>query len=142
MLPGFRSDGYLPDGLHGASIDELRTRFGGPSARRRRLMSRIAYWHHLAVAVGAERMLIDGSFVTAKCDPGDADVVIWLPADIEDQLERNREDAITLDGIISVWNEVDLFGVVDAAGWNDWVAFFGRTREADGRGKGLVEVEL
>jgi hypothetical protein len=36
----------------------------------------------------------------------------------------------------------ELFAAEDDADWDEWVEFFGRTRESDGRRKGLVEVEL
>ncbi len=36
----------------------------------------------------------------------------------------------------------ELFAAEDETDWNEWTAFFSRTREADGRRKGLVEVIL
>lgn len=36
----------------------------------------------------------------------------------------------------------ELFAAEDEADWDDWVEFFSRTREADGRRKGLVEIKL
>jgi hypothetical protein len=36
----------------------------------------------------------------------------------------------------------ELFAAEDDEDWQAWVAFFSRTREADGRSKGLVEVQL
>ena len=36
----------------------------------------------------------------------------------------------------------ELFPAEDGTDWDEWVDFFGRTREADGRRKGLVEVIL
>jgi len=36
----------------------------------------------------------------------------------------------------------EIFAAEDDADWSDWVAFFARTREADGRSKGVVEVQL
>jgi hypothetical protein len=36
----------------------------------------------------------------------------------------------------------ELFAAEDGTDWDEWVEFFGRTREADGRRKGLVEVIL
>ena len=36
----------------------------------------------------------------------------------------------------------ELFGAEDDNDWNAWVEFFSRTRELDGRRKGLVEIEL
>ena len=36
----------------------------------------------------------------------------------------------------------ELFGVFTRERWEAWLAFFGQTREIDGRRKGLVEVIL
>jgi len=36
----------------------------------------------------------------------------------------------------------EIFAAEDRRDWDDWVEFFSRTREADGRRKGIVEVEL
>ena len=37
---------------------------------------------------------------------------------------------------------VVVFAAEDEADWSEWVVFFSRTREADGRCKGLVEIQL
>jgi hypothetical protein len=36
----------------------------------------------------------------------------------------------------------EIFAAEDETDWNDWIEFFSRTREHDGRRKGLVEVQL
>jgi len=36
----------------------------------------------------------------------------------------------------------EVFAAEDETDWNEWVEFFSRTREIDGRRKGLVEIEL
>ena len=36
----------------------------------------------------------------------------------------------------------EIFAAEDETDWNEWVEFFSRTRETDGRRKGLVELEL
>ena len=40
MIPAFRSDGYLPEGLHPADEAEITFRFGSATPRRRRLVLR------------------------------------------------------------------------------------------------------
>jgi hypothetical protein len=142
MIPAFRPDGYLPEGLHIASEAELTFRFGSNSARRRRLALRVRRWIELARAVGAKRLLIDGSFVTSKPDPHDVDAVIMLPADFSQQIRRGSEPAIELEQMLLTRRPEELFGAEDQVDWNEWAAFFSRTREADGRRKGLVELSL
>src|SRR5947209_14583401 len=87
-LPPFRSDGYLPEGVYVCSEAEVIFRFGSSGRRRRRLVRRLRRWIELGRQVGARRLLVDGSFVTAKEEPGDIDTVILLPEDFTQQLER------------------------------------------------------
>lgn len=87
-------------------------------------------------------MLVDGSFVTARADPGDVDAVILLPADFEQQIALGMESALELETMLLTRHPEEIFAAEDDNDWNDWVDFFSRTRERDGRGKGLVEIEL
>jgi hypothetical protein len=86
--------------------------------------------------------LIDGSFVTAKAEPDDIDAVVLLPVDFREQLGRSDPLAMELEEMLLTRRPEELFAAEDAADWNDWVEFFSRTREPDGRRKGLVEVNL
>ena len=65
-IPKFCADGFLPEGLYLASEANIMFRFGSSSRRRRRLILRLRRWIELVRLVGALRLLIDGSFVTAK----------------------------------------------------------------------------
>ncbi len=142
MIPAFRADGYLPEGVYPVSEAELTFRFGSTSSRRRRLAIRVRHWIELARAVGAKRLLIDGSFVTDKLDPRDVDAVVLLPVDFQAQIRLGKDPAIELEQILLTRRPEELFAAEDQTDWDEWVAFFSRTREFDGRRKGLVEVEL
>jgi hypothetical protein len=140
MIPVFRPDGYLPEGVHLASEAEVTFRFGSTSPRRRRLALRVRRWIELARAVGAARLLIDGSFVTEKLDPHDVDAVLLLPADFHAQIRRGFEAALELEEMLLTRRPEELFGAEDQTDWGEWAQFFSRTREFDGRHKGLVEI--
>jgi hypothetical protein len=142
LIPPFRADGYLPNGLHPASEAEVTFRFGAPTLRRRRLTLRLRRWIDLARQVRARRLLVDGSFVTAKDEPNDIDAVILLPKDFQEQLARQSEPALELEDMIMTRRPEEIFAAEDEIDWNEWVEFFGRTREFDRRRKGLVEIEL
>jgi hypothetical protein len=86
--------------------------------------------------------LIDGSFVTDKPDPNDIDAVVLLPADFQQQIDDGNESALELEQMLLTRTPEEIFAAEDDADWKDWVEFFSRTREADGRRKGLVEIEL
>ena len=142
MIPVFRPDGYLPEGLHAAAEAEVTFRFGSTGSRRRRLVLRLRRWVALARQVRARRLLVDGSFVTSKPDPNDIDAVVLLPHDFQEQVARGVEPALELEEMLLTRRPEGIFAAEDDRDWNEWVAFFSRTREADGRRKGLVEVEL
>jgi hypothetical protein len=142
MIPAFRPDGYLPEGLHPATDAEVTFRFGSTTPRRRRLVLRLRRWLLLAREIGARRLLIDGSFVTAKPEPDDIDAVILLPIDFAAQVNRALESAIELEEMLLTRRPEELFAAEDESDWSDWFEFFSRTRESDGRRKGLVEIQL
>ncbi len=141
-IPGFRGDGYLPEGLYLASEAEVVFRFGALTRRRRRLALRLRRWIELTRRVAGKRLLVDGSFVTAKDEPEDIDTVILLPPDFQQQVDRGIESALELEEMFLTRRPEEVFAAEDVADWNEWVEFFSRTREADGRRKGLVEIRL
>lgn len=142
MIPDFRDDGYLPEGLYLASEAEITFRFGTATPRRRRLALRLRRWIELSRSVAAKRLFVDGSFVTAKPNPNDVDAVVWLGADFVDRVSRGDMEAMELEMMLVTRQPEEIFAAEDRRDWDDWVRYFSRTREADGRRKGVVEVEL
>jgi hypothetical protein len=142
IIPPFRSDGYLPEGVYVCSEAEAMFRFGSSSRRRRRLVLRLRRWIELGRLVGARRLLVDGSFVTAKEEPYDIDSVILLPVDFTRQLDRELAPALELEEMLLTRRPEEIFAAEDEADWQEWVAFFSQTREPDRRRKGLVEIHL
>ncbi len=142
MIPDFRDDGYLPEGLHLATSAEMTFRFGTTTPRRRRLALRLRRWIELSRAVAAKRLFVDGSFVTAKAEPNDVDAVVWLGDDFVNRVSRGDREAVELEMMLLTRQPQEIFAAEDRRDWDDWVEFFSRTREADGRRKGVVEMEL
>jgi hypothetical protein len=142
MIPDFRDDGYLPHGLQMSTEAEVTFRFGASSPRRRRLVLRLRRWIELSRLTGASRFLVDGSFVTPKEEPNDIDAVVFLADDFEEQISRGFEAALEMEQMLLTRRPEEIFAAEDLDDWNDWVEFFSRTRESDGRRKGIVEVRL
>jgi hypothetical protein len=142
MIPDFREDGYLPEGLHVATEAEVTFRFGTATPRRRRLALRLRRWTELSRAVAAKRFFVDGSFVTCKPEPNDVDAVVWLPRGFAQRVSNGNVEAIELETMLLTRHPEEIFGAEDRLDWDDWLEFFSRTREPDGRRKGLVEIEL
>jgi hypothetical protein len=72
MIPPFDATGNLPPGIHAVAWDEFVARFGTTPRRLALLAGLKAALDSLGVA-GCRRAYIDGSFVTAKPEPGDFD---------------------------------------------------------------------
>ena len=85
---------------------------------------------------------MDGSFVTARAEPNDVDAVVLLPADFQRQIDRGIDAALELEHMLLTRHPEEIFAAEDETDWNEWIEFFSRTRETDGRRKGLVEVQL
>ena len=81
----------LPEGIHEVSFDEVKRRFAGTEHRRVLLEGLRKGCESLAEA-GCESVLIDGSFVSEKPNPGDFDVC-WDPVNVD----AERLDPILLD---------------------------------------------
>ena len=96
----------------------------------------------LGTQVGARPLLLDGSFVTATKEPADLDAVLFLPPDFEAQVERGDEAVVELEDMLLTLQPEELFAAADEADWQGWVELFSRTRESNGRRKGLVEIQL
>lgn len=142
MIPNIRDDGYLPEGLHLASEAEVTFRFGSGSHRRRRLILRLRRWLELSRQTNARRFLVDGSFVTAKMEPDDIDAVVLVACNFEHQIIEGSDAALELEEMLLTRRPEEIFAAEDMLDWNDWVEFFSRTREPDGKRKGLVEIIL
>ncbi len=73
--------GRLPPGEHDASWDEVVERFGWTELRRR-LLDGLAEAIELLAAAGCQTLWLNGSFVTAKDEPGDFDAC-WDTAGVD-----------------------------------------------------------
>jgi len=138
--PSYDDDGYIAP-VQTCSEAEFVQWFG-TNAHRQTLLRRVQNWIRLARGVGAKRLLLDGSFITAKDEPGDVDGAILLPGNFREQLLAGNAQAIELLVAIFTREPKELLFADVEEDWWGWVEFFGRTREPSGRRKGLIEVVL
>ena len=76
-IPEFAESGDLPAGIHTATQEEVEARFGKESSARKQTLERLRRVFHLASSTGhLARFVIFGSFVTAKPEPNDVDIVM------------------------------------------------------------------
>lgn len=139
--------GYLPPGLHSATEAEIQSRLGSLNAQRQKLFGHLQRLVAAARSVKAERMLIDGSFVTDKErlqdePPNDIDCALWLSPHIGQLVKEANADAMFIFGMNATnkLGPIDLHLALSQGRWDGWVNFFGTDREEIP--KGCVEVIL
>lgn len=134
MLPRFNEIGYLPPGIHPCDIDELFARFGSGSPEREIEIQELTDFIAWARRAGVERIIVNGSFVTAKKSPNDVDIVI-LPG------PNYPRDEVAFDQQESRWPFLQVLIAADELDLKDWaLGDFGTDRIR--RAKGVVEVLL
>jgi hypothetical protein len=124
-IPELRPDGYLPEGLFFATEAEAETAFGTVNVRRQTLMRRLSYFLQLARAAGTLRFFVNGSFVTAKPEPGDVDAVCLVPTgwSAETSVTTGELYEVALARLPNPKNfSSPIQKVVGISGWNSLVA--------------------
>jgi hypothetical protein len=91
MIPNCNDDGYLPVGIHPASLDEIAARFGQESELRQAQMESLRWLVDLARRGGVQRIVVNGSFVTDKLEPNDVDCVLLIGPDFPRDASAEEE---------------------------------------------------
>jgi hypothetical protein len=81
MIPDFDDHGYLPTGIHGATLDENSARFGKESELRQVQMESLAWLVDIARRAGVLRIIVNGSFVADAYEPNDVDCALLIGSD-------------------------------------------------------------
>ena len=90
-LPNLNHAGELPEGIHPATIDEVVVQFGSGTEQRKIVTEHLKCIYQLAKETGhLQQFLIFGSYITAKPNPNDIDVVIIFDDDFD--VAACRED--------------------------------------------------
>jgi hypothetical protein len=78
-LPGFNEEGDLPCGVYRATLPEVLERVGQGTVQRRAVADRLKRVYELVSSTGQlARFVVFGSFVTAKADPNDVDIILLM----------------------------------------------------------------
>src|SRR3954464_15601517 len=147
MLPPFNQDGLLPEGIHTCDLDEAALRFGRfqRSDRRPRLWARFSEFIREIEASGLiEEVIIDGSFITAKPDPNDIDLLLIvfashdfgadLPAHHYNVLAEQRVRRRYGFDIVVVKNQSQELALA--------LEFFAQVRQQPALRKGLAKIKV
>ena len=144
-IPPLEADGYLPEGIHDCTLEELQSRFGEDTdvACRSLLFSRLhEYVQELRSTERDFVLLIDGSFVTGKARPNDIDLVLILPHDHDFRSElRPFEYNVMSRRRVSKRYAFDLLVArADSLELQEYVEFFQQVRGDPSRRKGILRV--
>ncbi len=112
MIPDFNDDGYLPPGVHLATLAEVEERLGWQSEVRAAEMESLRWLVDLCRRAGVLRVIVNGSFVTDVAEPNDVDCVLLIgpgfPRDA--QAEKELRDGLPfLDIEFAESADFDLF---------------------------------
>jgi hypothetical protein len=146
-IPPFGVDGWLPEGVHDASLAEVRERFG----RFRRTDRRVRLFEALEAFIVEARtsglvvsIVLDGSFTSAADNPGDVDILVVLRetvktgADIRpDQYNVVSAARIRRRYLLDAWVTSE-----DRASVQRWLEFFAQVPGRPGPRKGMVRLIL
>lgn len=139
----FNAEGRLPPGVYDCTWPQFATRFGWNDWRRRLLRGLKSALDALKIA-GCPRVFIDGSFVTAKDEPGDFDAC-WDLAGVDPK--KLDPVLLTFDkGRIA--QKIKFGGELFPAQWEaekrsgkTFIEFF-QTVKDTGERKGIVTIDL
>ena len=81
MIPDFNEHGYLPTGVHRATLDEIEEHFGRDSELRQAEMQSLRWLVDAARLAGVLRIIVNGSFVADVYEPNDVDCVLLIGPD-------------------------------------------------------------
>jgi hypothetical protein len=100
-IPPSRPDQWLPEGHHTASWEEIEAVFGGePGSLRREVWTRLLAWRDATRAKELSgRVVLNGSFISAKETPGDFDLLFIYDAASEAIVQQDAEALALIDPI-------------------------------------------
>ena len=146
-IPTLTADGFLPVGIHDATLEEVGRVFGRfrSSDRRVTLFGRLQqYISDLQAWGNAIAILIDGSFTSAAILPNDIEMIVIYEAGFDFSAERVPEEYNVIDSRrIRRRYGLDVVSVAtDSPEEARWIRFFQRDRRRLSKMKGLVRISL
>ena len=91
MIPPFNENGYLPPGIHKASLEEIAERFGRQSEVRRDQMESLQWLLVVLKRLSVQRLVLNGSFVTDEMEPNDVDCVLLTDSVAREGIDTDAE---------------------------------------------------
>ena len=146
-IPSFTSEGFLPEGIHDCSLEEVRKAFGSFHSTDRRPQ----LYRKLDEFVKALRSLkipcflvIDGSFATGEPRPNDIDLILLLPQewDLHAELLPPAYNLISKKHVKRIWGFDLLVAREGTREYLKYVTFFQRVRYRRNVRKGILRIKI
>jgi hypothetical protein len=132
----------LPPGIHDATLEEIQAKYTW-NDRRKLLFGGLKKAINALSFAGCKTFYIDGSFVTAKTNPGDYDMC-WSPVGVNDQ----KIDPVLLDFSDRRKNQKLIFkgesfpsSINADANGNTFLDYFQKDK-ITGKTKGIIRLQL
>ena len=143
-VPALLPNGFLPPGVHAATLHEILERFGTATPRRQGLAERLEALLRAARATGKlQRVFLWGSFISDASFPRDLDVFLLMQAGFDREfadLPSPQREVFAYESA-RLRFEADVFWATEAIGTEEllaWLSVYQRSREMIPRG--IVEV--
>lgn len=140
MTPSFNRDGNLPEGIHKATYDEVKVRYGH-NEHRKKLLDKMDLLLEKLLHAGCKQFFLDGSFISNKELPNDYDALLGYEG-----LNVNLLDPIILQtpnaGLVKEKYSCDLIPC-DVGGYSGdfWIDRFTIDKETGNR-KGIIKISF
>lgn len=145
-IPQLDDDGFLPIGVHEATIDEIREQFGSfqRTDRRQNLFRQFdEFIGEVRLSNLIDSVIVDGSFVTAKDEPSDIDLILVLKPDHDFAAElRPFEYNVISRRQVRRKHKFDVFVArYESSEYAEYLGFFQQVKELPDRRKGVLVVK-
>ena len=146
-IPEVDERGFLPHGIHDASVDEVLDRFG----RFRDTGRRVTLGGELAAFIEEVRgtglvacVIVDGSFTTSKAQPGDIDLIVVLREGLETDADFRPDQYNVMSARrVQARHGFDvLYAVEGSENLARAVDYFAQVTGEPGLSKGMVRVAI
>jgi uncharacterized protein DUF6932 len=146
-LPELDQEGLLPPGIHNVSVAELKEKFCyfRSSDRRINLGRKLErYLEDLKPGGLITEIIVDGSFVTAKEEPGDLDLILVLAAEavIDDGTPPYKTSPLSRAWMVRQYGFDVLTARASSPELNEYIGWFENVAGRPELKKGMLRLRL
>jgi len=146
-IPDLDENGLLPAGVHDCALEEIKARFGvfRGSDRRPQLFAKLeCFVSEARKSTLVVCVIVDGSFVTAKSEPDDVDLIIVVATnhDFLSDLTPSAYNILSKQSVRRRYGFDLLVAHENSVEFGQWIEFFQQVRLEPERQKGILRLLL